>query len=147
MRDGLLLLHILGVAGWLGGALHAMYTYPATARIGPPKAGEALRGMEKPASIYFGVTSGLVLLSGIVLVLTSDAFGWTDAFVLIGLGAFLITGIIQSAVGKKANIRLTEAAESGEGVADAVKSWRWAGMWDVALLAIVIWAMITKLGV
>lgn len=146
MRDGLLLLHIVGVAGWLGGGLHAMYTFPATARIGPPKAAEALRGLEKPSSIYFGVTSGLVLLSGVALVLTSEAFGWTDAFVLVGLGAFLITGILQSALGKKANIRLAEAAETGQGVAAAVTSWRWAGVWDVILLAIVIWAMIVKLG-
>jgi hypothetical protein len=146
MRDFLLFLHIIGAAGWIGGGLYGYFTYPAVARTGPPTAAPILRGFEKWGGAYFGVTSGLVLLSGIALVLTSDAFGWGDAFVLIGLGAFLISGIVQGAIGRKANERLTAAAESGSDIPQAVSSWRQTSVIDLVVLFVVVWAMVTKLG-
>src|SRR5512145_1478565 len=103
MRDFLLFLHIVGAAGWIGGGLFAMFAYPAVARSGPPAAASILKGFEKRSGAFFGITSGLVLLSGIALVLTSDAFGWGDAFVLIGLGAFLISGLVESTMGRRVN--------------------------------------------
>ena len=146
MHDFLLFLHIVGVAGWLGGGLHAFYAYSQIARMGAPAGGETLKGLEKKSEMYFGVTSGLVILSGVVLVLTSDEFGWTDGFVLIGLGAFTLSGVLQSAFGKKANQRLTEAATTGSGIDVAVRSWQFGSAWDLVILFIVVWAMVTKLG-
>jgi hypothetical protein len=147
MRNFLLFLHILGAAGWLGGGLLALQTFPQIARIGqPPTGGHALKGLEKGSGVYFGVTSGLVILSGVGLVLTSDAFGWTDGFVLIGLGAFILSGVTQSLFGKKANERLTEAATTGSGIEPAVRSWQLASVLDLTILFVVVWAMITKLG-
>jgi len=146
MRNFLLFLHILGAAGWLGGGLYGLQAYAQVARVGPPAGGDALKGLEKRGRMYFGVTSGLVFLSGVALVLTSDAFGWSDGFVLIGLGAFILSGVVQSLVGKKANERLTEAATTGAGIEPAVRSWQFASAWDLAILFIVVWAMVTKIG-
>jgi uncharacterized membrane protein len=146
MRDGLLFLHIVGAAGWIGGGLFATYAYSTVARTGPPSASPILSAFDKRAGMYFGITSGLVLLSGVGLVLTSDAFGWEDAFVLIGLGAFLLSGIVQSTVGRKANERLLAAAETGSDLPQAISSWRRLSLLDAAVLFVVVWAMITKLG-
>ncbi|HWL50014.1 MAG TPA: DUF2269 family protein [Acidimicrobiia bacterium] len=146
MRDGLLFLHIVGVAGWLGGGAYALYTYSALAPMEPAAAGPALQRLKKVEDRFFGPVSGLVLLSGIGLVLTSDAFGWGDAFVLIGLGAFLISAIIGATVGKRNSERLVEATTSGTGVGEALRSWRRVTVWDFVILAVVVWAMITKLG-
>jgi len=146
MRNFLLFLHIVGAAGWLGGGLYVFQTYSQIARIGPPAGGDTLKGLEKSGGIYFGVTSGLVLLSGVGLVLTTDAFGWTDGFVLIGLGAFILSGVTQALVGKKANERLTEAASTGSGIEPAIRSWQFGSVWDLVILVIVVWAMVTKLG-
>ncbi|HEU5113311.1 MAG TPA: DUF2269 family protein [Acidimicrobiia bacterium] len=146
MRDGLLFLHIVGVAGWLGGGVYAMYTYSALATMEPSAAAAALQRLKKVEDRFFGPASGLVLLSGIGLVLTSEAFGWGDAFVLIGLGAFLISAILGATIGKRNSERLIEAANTGSGVEDALRSWRAGTVWDFVILAVVIWAMITKLG-
>ena len=146
MRDGLLFLHIVGVAGWLGGGVYAFYTYSALATMEPAAAGPALQRLKKVEDRFFGPASGLVLLSGIGLVLTSEAFGWGDTFVLIGLGAFLISAIIGATVGKRNSERLVEATSTGSDVGAALKSWRWGTVWDLLILAVVIWAMITKLG-
>jgi hypothetical protein len=146
MRNFLLFLHIVGAAGWLGGGLYGFQTYPQIARIGPPVGGDALKELEKRGRMYFGMTSGLVLVTGVALVLTSDAFGWTDGFVLVGLGAFVLSGVVQSLAGKKANVGLTEAAATGTGIEPAVRSWQFASVWDLAILVVVVWAMVTKIG-
>jgi uncharacterized membrane protein len=146
MRNILLVLHIVGVAGWLGGGFYGMYAYSVVARMGPPAAGDGLKGLEKRASVYFGVFAGLVLISGIALVLTSDAFGWGDAFVIIGLVAFVVSSVVQSTVGRRSNERLTAAVGSGSGVDQALAGWRLAGASDIIILVIVIWAMVAKLG-
>jgi len=146
MRDGLLFLHIVGVAGWLGGAVYAFYTYSALATMEPAAAGPALQRLNKVEDRFFGPASGLVLLSGVGLVLTSEAFGWGDAFVLIGLGAFVISAIFGATVGKRNSERLVEATSTGSEVGDALKSWRRGTASDFVILAVVIWAMITKLG-
>lgn len=146
MRDGLLFLHIVGVAGWLGGGAYAFFTYPALARMEPAAAGPALQRLKKVDDRFFGPSSGLVLLSGIGLVLTSEAFGWGDAFVLVGLGAFVIAAILGATLGKRNSERLTEAASTGTGVTEALQTWRQGTVWDFLILAVVIWAMIAKLG-
>lgn len=146
MRDGLLWLHIVGVAGWLGGGVYAFITYSALTRMEPEAAGPTVQRLHKVEDRFFGPVSGLVLLSGIGLVLTSDAFGWGDAFVLIGLGAFVISAIIGSTVGKRSGERLAEATGTGSGVGAALKSWQRVTLVDFLILAVVIWAMIVKLG-
>jgi uncharacterized membrane protein len=146
MRDGLLFLHIVGVAGWLGGGFYALYTYSALATLETSAAAPALHRLKKVEDRFFGPASGLVLLSGIGLVITSEAFGWGDAFVLIGLGAFLISAILGATIGKRNSERLIGAANAGSGVEDALRSWRLGTVWDFVVLAVVIWAMITKLG-
>ncbi len=146
MRDGLLLLHIVGVAAWLGGGVYAFFMYPALARMEPAAAGQALQRLKTVEDKFFGPASGLVLLSGVGLVLTSEVFGWGDAFVLIGLGAFVIAAVIGATVGKRNGERLTEAANTGTGVTEALRTWRRGTIWDFLVLGVVIWAMITKLG-
>jgi hypothetical protein len=147
VHDGLLFLHILGAAAWIGGGIYGYFSYPALVRLGPPTAEGLLKGMEKWGAIYFGSASGLVVLSGIGLVLTSDAYDWSDTFVLIGLGAFIASGVIQSTIGKKANERVMEAAVTGAGIPEAIKTAQQAGLWDFVVLFVTLWAMITKLGV
>ncbi|MGH8873619.1 MAG: hypothetical protein ACRDWS_16790 [Acidimicrobiia bacterium] len=146
MRDFLLFLHIVGVAGWLGGAAYAAYTYSVLAPMDPAAAGPALQRLKKVEDRFFGPSSGLVLLSGIGLVLTSEAFGWGDAFVIIGLVAFVLTAILGATLGKRNSERLVEAGSTGSGVVEALRSWQRGTVWDFLILIVVIWAMITKIG-
>lgn len=146
MRNGLLFLHIIGAAGWLGGGLYAAYTYSTLAKAEPAAAGPALGRLKKVEDRYFGPVSGLVLLSGIGLVLTSDAFGWGDTFVLIGLGAFLVSGLLNGTLFKNATDRLVEASSTGSGVTEALRFWQRGVVVDVVILLVVIWAMVSKLG-
>ena len=146
MRDVLLFFHIVGAALWLGGGAYGLISDSTAARLQPPSSGEALKTLEKRATVYYSVASGLVILSGIGLVMVSEAFGWGSTFVLIGFGAFVASGIIQSTIGKKSNERLLEAATTGVDVEPSIKASRRVSMLDFLVLSIVIWAMITRLG-
>ena len=141
MRDGLLFLHIVGVAGWLGGGVYAFHysRWPD----GPAAAGPALRLKKVAAVLWAG--DGLVLLSGIGLVLTSDAFGWGDTFVLIGLGRLPRSRDHRRHRRQENSERLAEAARRvpTRGGTQVVAT---GDVWDLLILAVVIWAMITKLG-
>ncbi len=149
MRDGLLFLHILGASAWIGGGLFGMYAYSSAARIGPPARRErSSQPSRSGEALYFGLSSpGGLACPASGLVLTSDAYGWGDTFVLIGLGAFLLSGIVQSTVGRKANERLVEAGNTGSNLPR-----RYLGLaagsrcGTLVVLFVVVWVMITKLG-
>lgn len=146
MRNLLLLLHIVGAAGWIGAGLFAQYVYTRITRDAPTAAADSLEAIGKKASWYFGAVSGLVLVTGIGLVLTSDAYGWTDAFVIIGIAAFVLSGIWQSIVGTRSDVRFL-AALKGEGGdrSVALRTWRRVSSVDLAILFFTVYAMVAKL--
>jgi len=146
MRDVLIFLHILGVAGWLGGGIHSVFTFSAVADLEPEAAGAAIQQLNKREDRYFGPSLALVLLTGIGLVLTSDAYDWGDTFVLIGLGVFVVAAILNSTIGKRNGQRLVDAGAAGSGIREALKTWRRGSVWDFVILFVALWAMITKLG-
>jgi hypothetical protein len=146
MRNLLLLFHIVGAAGWLGAGLFAQYAYTRLTRDAPTAAADSLEAIGKKASLYFGTVSGLVLVSGIGLVLTSDAYGWADAFVIIGIVAFVLSGIWQSLVGNRTDARFLAAVKGdGSDPMVALRTWRRVSSVDLAILLFTVYAMIAKL--
>jgi len=147
MRDFLLYLHIIGAAGWIGGGLFGFYTATRLARSRIPGAGESMAAIFKKAGWFFGPVAVLLLLSGIGLVLTSDAYGWTDTFVLIGIGAFVLSGIWQGLVAGNAEERLMDSVTSGgTDTVGALRSWQQASAVDMGFILVALWAMVVKLG-
>lgn len=141
----MLLIHIVGAAGWIGAGLFAQYAYSRIIRDAPAAAAESFTAIAKKASWYFGVMSGLVLLSGIVLVVTSDTYRWADTFVIIGIAAFVLSGIWQSAVGRRTDARLLTAVNGAGDPIAALSASRRVSSVDLAILVFTIYAMIAKL--
>lgn len=140
MREFLLIVHILAAAAWIGGGLFSLTSFPTLARqVGVKEVG-ALD--ESIGSKFFGSAIVLLLLSGIGLVLTSDAFGWGDAFVLIGIGVVVTEGALQGAV---FGPRMTEAYESGS-LSRFRQQFRTSGAVSLVLVVLAVWAMVTKIG-
>jgi uncharacterized membrane protein len=145
MRDGLLVLHILSAAAWIGGGLYSWYAFTHLVRAGS-EVGDSVPMLARTADRYFGPAAGLTLLTGIVLVLTVDPWGWTDTFVLVGLGVFLFSAIWQPLVSNKVQARLL-ASVAGDGATDqALKGFHRSSAVDLAILVFAVWAMVTKLG-
>ena len=145
MRDGLLVLHILSAAAWIGGGLYSWYAFTRLARAGS-EAGDSVPVLTRTADRYFGPAAGLTLLSGIVLVLTVDPWGWTDTFVLVGLGTFLFSAVWQPLVGNKVQARLLGAVSGGGDTDRALGGFHRSTAIEMAVLVFAVWAMVAKLG-
>ena len=144
MREVLLLFHILGAAAWIGGGIYSWAGYTRLLR--SDFAGGSIPTLDRVSQWYFGPAAGVTLISGVLLVFTQEAWGWGDGFVLIGLGAFLFSAIWQGLVGSKVEKRVAAAAEGGEDLDGAVAAFNRNATVDVAVLVIVVWAMVSKLG-
>lgn len=142
MRELLLTIHILSAAAWIGGGLFASLSFSQLIKTSGLKSIAALE--ETLGSKFFGSAVGLLLLSGIGLVLTADEYGFGEMFVLIGIGVVVIDGVIEGAiVGPRAK-KLTEAAEDRS--ADYLKLLTQSSAVHLVLLVFAVWVMVAKLG-
>ena len=147
LRDILVFLHILGAAGWIGGGMFALYGFGRLAKVGDSGAGRAMEAILEKASIYFGVVFLLVVGAGVALVLTEEQWTWGDTFIWVGIGGIVISGIWQGVYQSKRDEAMVEAvkSDSPDRVA-VVRSWRRTNWVDLAILLVVLWAMVVKLG-
>ena len=85
-----------------------------------------------------------MLLYGVALVLSSDAYGWGTAFVLVGLVVVALDGALEGAVFGPRLKRLAAAVDP------SVTEFRRLSVVStavhVALLAFAVWEMVVRLG-
>lgn len=120
MREGLLFLHIIGAAGWIGGGLHGWFSQTQLAR-NASTSGRALQTL-------------------------TAAWSWNDTFVLVGIGVFVFSAAFQPLVASKTEKRLLEAVEAGSGIERAMKATHRVFAVDIAVVLVALWAMVAKLG-
>jgi hypothetical protein len=90
----------------------------------------------------------LILLTGIYLVLSNDAFSFGSAFVGIGIAVVIIGGALAGLVFNRKTRQAIGLFESGE-TAKALPVYKSIGTWgmlDTALVAFAILAMVSKWG-
>lgn len=142
VKEFLLIVHILAAAAWIGGSLFAGVSFAGMASNLGLKSIKSLD--ESIGTRYFGTAVGLLLLSGIGLVFSSDQFGWGDAFVLIGIGVVVVDGILEGVI---FGPRLKKLAESEtEDLLTFRKLFSVSTVSHLALFTIAVWAMVVKIG-
>lgn len=147
LRDALIFLHVLGAAGWIGGGLFGIFAMGRFAESGGAGVGAALEDLGKKAGLYFGTMFLLVVGAGVALVLTQDLWNWTDTFVLFGIGGVVLSGAFQGLVASKKDEAVIEAVKNDSPDRMAlIRAWRKTSWVDAAILIVVLWAMVTKLG-
>jgi hypothetical protein len=144
MRDFLVFLHVLSAAAWIGGSLYAMYAYSRITSVGG--SGAILKAVSERGGRYYGSSAGLTLLTGILLVLTQDPWGWGDLFVIIGLSVFAFSAVYQPLIATKTEERLLAAAAGDGDVTSALRSFYGVTGLELAVLLFALYAMVAKLG-
>jgi uncharacterized membrane protein len=149
VTDLLLIIHILTAAAWIGGSFLTGFVAPRMARSGTRDAalGWARVSAEAGAK-YFNPAGILTALSGIGLVLTSDIYDWSDAFVSIGLGVVIAAGLIGALVHRPGGEKIVAALESGDQAVAAGEGKR-AAIWGAVtavLLIVAVVVMVLKTG-
>ena len=92
INEVLLTLHILAAAIWIGAAL-ALQVIAARVRPSTPDAVVEAFAVDAEAigKRLFGPSAVVLLLTGVVLV-EREHFGWTETWVLLGIGALAVAG-------------------------------------------------------
>jgi hypothetical protein len=147
-RDILLVLHIAGAGTWLGANVVQAFVPPAAARIGA----EALAGWYRVSSVMarrlYMPASILILITGVLLVIESPAYGFGSTFVTIGFGMILVGALLGIFVFGPGGDAAAEAVESGDQatIRSAVARITRFGLIDTLLLLLTITVMVIRLG-
>lgn len=146
-REILLVLHIAGVGTWLGANVVQAMVPPVAARSGVA----ALAGWYRVTSVLtrrlYMPAAILILITGVALVIDSEAYGFGSTFVTIGFGMIFVGAVLGIMVFRPAGERAAEAVESEDHprVRSAVSRLTAWGLVDTLLLLLTITAMVLRL--
>jgi uncharacterized membrane protein len=142
-------IHILAAASWFGGGVATQIGGQVFAS--EPDASRAgwYRLMLRLGQVLYTPAAVLVLITGVLLVTGSDAYGFGSTFVSIGFLTVIVGAGLGMAVYGPRSRAASAALESGDtsGAAAAIARIRQAGLFEIALLAITIAAMVWKWGI
>lgn len=147
MRNAALWLHIIGASMWLGTNLAQLFIGPKLVNGGAGL--QWLKAVEKASGPLYGSASVVILLTGVYLVISNDAFSFGSAFVGIGIAVVIIGGALAGLVFNRKTRQAIGFFESGE-TAKALPVYKSIGTWgmlDTALVAFAVLAMVSKWGV
>lgn len=147
-RDILLVLHIAGAGTWLGANVLQAVVPPVAARSGVAVLAGWYRITTAISTRLYIPAAILILISGVLLVLDSDAYGFGSLFVTIGFGMIVIGALFGKFVFGPGGEAAAVAVESVDGVAikQAVSRLITFGLVDTLLLLFTITAMVLRLG-
>ena len=107
-----------------------------------------LKAVDKASGPIYGSASGLILLTGIYLVVSNDAFSFGSTFVGIGIAVVIIGGALAGLVFARKTRQAIGLFESGD-IAKAMPVYKSMSPWavlDTALVAFAVLAMVSKWG-
>lgn len=146
-RDILLVLHIAGAGAWLGANV-MQAILPGLLGPTSPAAASWFRATEKLSGRFYIPVGVTVLVTGILLVLNAEAYGFGSVFVTIGFVAIVIGAVLGSTVFGPKSAAIAEAIENGdEDLANSTRETTGRfGALDTLVLLFTIYAMVSKLG-
>lgn len=148
MYDILLVIHILSAVVWIGGVVgFLVMVQDAKRRDGVGAADAILQRVERLMMPYLAGPL-LVLATGITMVVMSDAWSFSQAWVLIALGLFVV-GSLAFGGGRNAEKELEVARSEGDlaTISDLSSRFVRSAGWSMAILASVEIFMVFKPGV
>lgn len=148
-RDILLVLHIAGAGVWLGANVVQAVTPPLAASQGPEVLAGWYRITARLSSRLYMPAALTILITGILLVLESEAYGFDSPFVGIGMGMIVVGAVLGIVVFAPVGRRAAEEIQSvGAGQARAsVARLTGFGLLDTVLLLFTISVMVLRWGV
>ena len=145
MRTGLLVLHITGVAAWLGANVVQLVLSPRFAREPAAVAAAWTRQTIWLGQRYYNVAGALILLTGVALVLDGD-WSWSAGFVAVGVTVVVVGGLLGVLGFAPVAESRASALESGDRAAASRAQGRLIplALLDTALVLTAVLAMVDK---
>ena len=149
MRDALLVLHILAAASWIGTNGAQVARSPTIASRGPVIAADWHRHLVTASRITYVPGAIVSTITGVWLVIDSDVYDFSHAFVSVGFLAIGVGAGLGMVFFAPQGRKAAEAYEAGD--LDAAKAIEArisaAGVLDTAVVVVTVVAMVAKWGV
>lgn len=148
MENTILTIHILSAAAWIGVALFFGYAGPRFRDIGGPAVAGWIQVALGSITRFITPAALTTVLSGLLLVMVEEAWGFDDLFVWIGLSVFVLVlglGLGWNAPNLRKALDALEAQDMAT-VAASMKKVANAGMAIIVLLVFAEFAMVFRLG-
>ena len=143
-------LHVAAVITWVGGAVAFAFLQARLRRAGDRATLMGVgRQMETMGKVFFSPLAAATLLTGILMVATTDGLSFSDPWVVIGLAGIAVTlgiglGVIAPS-GKKLAAASQATPPDGAAIASLSQRMTMLTMINIVILFFVVWAMVTKL--
>ena len=144
-------LHVLAVIGWIGGGLAVAYLQGRMGAAGD-RAGllSIGRQMEAMGKQYFGPLAVVTLVTGVLMVATTEGLTFGDAWILIGLGGIVASMGLGFGGFQPTGRRLLEESQKPDpdpatlgALSGRLKMF---SILNLTVLSLVVLAMVTKVG-
>lgn len=146
MGEFWLIIHILAAASWFGGGIFMNAIMGRLASKGELQAVAGISSQSSFIARFFDTAAIVTLIAGVALVLTEDAWDFSDPFVSIGFAGVIITlGIGHGMITPTAK-KLSEALAAGNAEEAQALGQRMGmlSMLDSLILLLVIISMVVK---
>lgn len=144
MYEFLVLLHILAGFAWVGGGFMLMLGARTIRRSsGHPAVDEMLATMEKAASYVFSVTPVLVIVTGVTMVLVSDAWSFSQTWAYLAIALFVLAAVLGRG-SDRLEKRIKTAREEGSVASEAIDGWLRLGAVEMAVLVGIVSLMVYR---
>lgn len=145
-RDVLLVLHIAGAGTWLGANVVQAVVPPALARSGTAALAGWYRATSKLSGRLYIPAGVLILVTGVLLVLQSDAYEFSSIFVTIGFAVIVAGALLGRFVFEPGGEAAAAAVESDDAAAVRSAAGRLAtfGVIDTLLVLFAVTVMVLR---
>jgi uncharacterized membrane protein len=148
LYEVLLFVHIVAMAVWVGGSIMLGFISSRVQRTGDAQFRARFGRTAGVVGPVIGVSAGLVLASGIWMVVDSEAVQLSQTWVWLGLALFGLSGIVGAAYFGPASNKIVVALDSGQ-VEEAdrrAKTFNMVSRLDTLLLLVIVGVMVFKPG-
>ncbi len=144
MRDLLLVVHIVGVAAWLGANCTQLFLAPWFAKRSTTDHLAWIEASETLGRRYYNVVGGVIGVTGVLLVMESG-YEWSAGFVAVGISVIVIGALLGIFVFTKLAQRQAEFVRAGNPEAQSIGRRITAfALFDTWLVVTAVVAMVTK---
>jgi uncharacterized membrane protein len=142
-------LHVMGGITWLGAGIGLSIVAWRLRKAGDHDAIVAIYQREKDLSNFIFMPASLItIVFGLLMVFTEDVLGFSDLWILIGIGGVVLSFVAAVGMAAPAGKRYMDAVGSdGPGSPAAIAALSKVSrlnMVDVLILTVVVWAMVAK---
>jgi len=145
MYELLVTLHILSAMVWIGGGFVMMGSFRNLKRAEGQAAADQTLGYLEPAMYWFFLPAPfLVVATGIAMVFLNDAWAFSQVWISLAIGLFLVALIMGAGFGDRMEKQMRQAREEGRSLPDVFDRYLRLGFTEMGVVLVVILLMVYK---